>query len=98
MDEHIFLILTVDPWYVDIIIYLQTLKVPSHLSRYEYQCLCHNSKSYLIIGDTLYRHGVVSILHPCLTHDEDEVVLNDCHSGVCGGHLSRLATPKKFLK
>ena len=33
IDEHIFLILTLDPWYGDIIIYLQTLKVPTHLSR-----------------------------------------------------------------
>ena len=34
-DENIFLISTLDPWYVDIIIYLQTLKVTTHLSRYE---------------------------------------------------------------
>ena len=32
VDEHIFLISTLDPWYGDIIIYLQTLKVPTHLS------------------------------------------------------------------
>ena len=32
VDEHIFLISTADPWYGDIIVYLQTLKVPSHLS------------------------------------------------------------------
>ena len=32
IDEHIFLISTLDPWYGDIIIYLQTLKVPTHLS------------------------------------------------------------------
>ena len=31
-NEHIFLISTVDPWYGDIIIYLQTLKVSTHLS------------------------------------------------------------------
>ena len=31
-DEHIFLISTLDPWYGDIIIYLQTMKVPTHLS------------------------------------------------------------------
>ena len=31
IDEHIFLILTTDPWYGEIIIYFQTLKVPSHL-------------------------------------------------------------------
>ena len=33
--EHIFPISTVDPWYGDIIVYLQTLKVPSHLSQDE---------------------------------------------------------------
>ena len=32
VDEHIFLISTLDPWYGDIIIYLQMLKVPTHLS------------------------------------------------------------------
>ena len=31
-DENIFLISNLDPWYGDIIIFLQTLKVPTHLS------------------------------------------------------------------
>ena len=32
VDEHNFLISTLDPWYGDIIIFLQTLKFPTHLS------------------------------------------------------------------
>ena len=32
VDEHIFLISTLDPWYGDIIVYFQTLKIPTHLS------------------------------------------------------------------
>ena len=32
VDENIFLISIVDPWYRDIIVYFQTLKVPTHLS------------------------------------------------------------------
>ena len=32
VNEHIFLISTLDPWYGDIIVHLQTLKVPTHLS------------------------------------------------------------------
>ena len=32
VDEHIFLISTLYPWYGDIIIYLQTLKIPTQLS------------------------------------------------------------------
>ena len=35
IDEHIFIISTLDPWYKDIIIYLQILKVLTHLSRDE---------------------------------------------------------------
>ena len=34
----------------------------------------------------------------CLTHEEANIVLNDSHSGVCGGHLSGLATAQKILR
>ena len=97
VDEHIFLISTMDPWYGDIIIYLQTLKVAPHLSRDERRQLCHLSQNYLIIGDTLYR-GVDSILRQFFTHEEAAVVLNDCHRGACGGHLFGLATTQKKLR
>ena len=82
----------------DIIIYLQTLKVPTHLSWNERQRLCHVSKNYLIVDNTLYHHGVDSILCHCLTHEEVEVVLNDCHGGACGGHLYGLSTAQKILR
>ena len=80
------------------IIYLQTLKVPTHLSWDERRWLRHVSKNYLIVDNTLYHHGVDSILQRCLTHDEAEVVLNDCHGGACGGHLSGLSTTQKILR
>ena len=35
VDEIIFLISTLDPWYGNIIIYLQMLNLPTHLSWYE---------------------------------------------------------------
>ena len=95
VDEHIFLISTLDPWYGDIIIYLQTLKVPTHLSWDERRRLRHVSKNYLIVDNTLYRRGVDSILHHCLTHEEAELVLNDCHRGACGGHLYGISTAQK---
>ena len=37
VGEHIFLISTLEAWYGDIIVYLQMLKVPTHLSRDERQ-------------------------------------------------------------
>ena len=48
--------------------------------------------------NTLYHHGVYSILQCCLTHDEAEVVLNDFHGGACGGHLFGLSTAQNFLR
>src|SRR5882757_9303555 len=51
VDEHIFLISTLDPWYGDIIVYFQTLKVPTHLSWDERQRLCHVAKNYLKVDN-----------------------------------------------
>ena len=97
-NEHIFLISSQDPRYGDLIVYLQTVKFPSTFSKDERQKLRHLAKSYLIIGDTLYHCGVNSILRRYLTLEEAEVVLNDFHSGACGGHLSGLSTTQKILR
>ena len=50
------------------------------------------------MDNTLYRHGVDSILRLCLTHDGVEVVMNDFYGGACGGHLSGLSTAQKILR
>jgi hypothetical protein len=56
------------------------------------------AKSYLISIDTLYRRGVDSILLRCLTHEEAEVVLNDCHGGACASHLLGLDITHNILR
>jgi hypothetical protein len=50
-----FLIESSNPWYRDIMIYLQTLKCPTSASRDERRCIRHQGKNYLILNDTLYR-------------------------------------------
>jgi hypothetical protein len=98
VDEHIFLVSSSDPWYGDIVLYLQTLKFPQHLSQDDRRRIRYQAKKYTIVSDTLYRRGINDILHRCLTHGESEFVLNDSHSGPCGGHLSRLATAQNNLR
>jgi hypothetical protein len=92
-----FLIVSYDPWYGDVLVYIHTLKCPTSGSHDEHRHIRHQDKNYLILEDTLYNRGVDYILHRCLTHEEAEVVLNDCHTGACGGHLSRLETTQKIL-
>ena len=98
MGETLFLISLSDLWYIDILIYLQTQTFRPDTSHSEQQCTQYQAKDYMIVGDTLYLHGVDTILRRCLTHEEAEKVLNDYHSGTCGGHLSGYATTQKILQ
>jgi hypothetical protein len=98
VDEPIFLVSSFDPWYGDIVLYLQTSKFPRHLPRDDRRSIRYQAKNYLIIDDTLYFRGIDNILRHCLTHEESESVLNDFHSGACGGHLSDLATTQKIFR
>jgi hypothetical protein len=96
-NKSMFLISTLDPWYRDIILYFQTQHFQPDVSRDEHHRIFHHSKHYLIIDDTLYHRGIDIVLQHCLTHDEDENVLNDFHLGACGGHLSGMATSQTIL-
>ena len=69
-----------------------------YLSRDEHRWLRYVAKNYLIVDETLYCHGVDSIFCRCLTHEEAESMVNDCHGGKCGGHLSRLSTTQNILR
>eukprot|EP00253_Pinus_taeda_P006813 PITA_06813 len=89
---------TLDPWYGDILTYLQTSSFCPGTSKDARRRIRHQSQPYRIIGDTLYRLDGDSVLRRCLTHEEAERVLNDCHSGACGGHMSGYATAQKILR
>ena len=91
-DDFLFIISMEDPWYGDILLYLQTNKFATHLNREDRRHIRHQAIRHLLIGDVLYHQGIDTILHCCLTHDEAKTILNECHSGACGGHLSGPAT------
>ena len=85
---------------IEISLYISRLR-SFHLvafSKDERRKLHHLAKNYVIICDTLYYRGIDSILRHYLTLEEVESVLNDCHSGACGSHLSGLATAQKKLR
>ena len=61
-DEFIFLISTTNPWYGYLIIYLQTQHFQPTISHDDRRCIRHRVKYYLILNNTLYRHGIDTIL------------------------------------
>ena len=56
-DESLFLIITLDPWYGDIIVYLQTQSFRPEISKLERRKIRFQSQQFKIIGDTLYNRG-----------------------------------------
>lgn len=46
----------------------------------------------------MYHLDVDLVLHHCLMFEEVERILNDCHSGACGGHMFGYATTQKILR
>jgi hypothetical protein len=68
-NESMFLISMSDPWYGDILLYLQTQHFHPSISRDERCRIRHHSKHYFIIGDTLYHCGIDIFLQRCLTHE-----------------------------
>jgi hypothetical protein len=60
-DESLFLISTDDIWYDDVIIYLQTQTFRPALSSIEQHRIRYQARQYIILGDTLYCHGIDSV-------------------------------------
>ena len=96
-DDFLFVISMEDPWYGDILLYLRTHEFAAHLNHEDMRRIWNQAIHHLLIGDVLYRRGIDTILCDFITNDEAETILNDCHSGAYGGHLSGLATSQKIL-
>ena len=61
-DESVYLIDTTDPWYDEILVYLQAQRFLPELSLGDRRRICHQARHYLVINDTLYCHGVDTVL------------------------------------
>ena len=88
---------SLDLWYGDILVYLQTQHFRPSTTKDNRRCLRHLAQHYLIVGDALYHRGTDTVLNQCIIHEEAKLIMNDCHLGACGGHLSGLATTQKIL-
>jgi hypothetical protein len=74
-------------WRQPFIDYIREQKVSSNKNLAEQ--LIHRAKSYILVGDKLYRRGATSgVLMKCVPREEGKDILEEIHKGVCGNHTS----------
>jgi ribonuclease HI len=83
-------------WRQPFIDYLSEQKVPSDKNLAEQ--LIRRAKSYVLVGDKLYRRGASSrVLMKCVPKQEGKDILEEIHKGVYGNHVSsRTLVSKAF--
>jgi hypothetical protein len=83
-------------WRQPFIDYIREQKVPSNKNLAEQ--LIHRAKSYVLVGDKLYRRGASSgVLMKCVTREEGKGIMEEIHKGVCDNHASsRTLVSKAF--
>jgi hypothetical protein len=83
-------------WRQPFIDYLSEQKVPSDKNLAEQ--LIRRTKSYILVGDKLYRRGASSgVLMKSVPRKEGKDILEEIHKGVCGNHASsRTLVSKAF--
>jgi hypothetical protein len=83
-------------WRQSFIDYIRELKVPTDKNFVE-QFICR-AKSYVLVGDKLYRRGVTSrVLMKCVPREEGKGILEEIYKGICGNHASsRTLVSKAF--
>jgi hypothetical protein len=85
-------------WRQPFIDYLSEQKIPSDENLAEQ--LIRRAKSYILVGDKLYRRGASSgLLMKCVPRQEGKDILEEIHKGVCGNHASsRTLVSKAFRR
>jgi hypothetical protein len=87
-------------WSVTFIDYIQENELPPDVDPKSVEAtrILRRSKGYVLVGGTLYKHGLASgILMKCVHTEEGRDILQEIHEGVCGNHAaSRTLVDKAF--
>jgi hypothetical protein len=74
-------------WRQPFIDYIRKQKVPSEKNKAEQLIL--RAKTYVLVGDKLYRQGATSgVLMKCIPQDDGKEILEEIHKGVYVNHAS----------
>jgi len=97
LDEHLFVVSSTTPWFVDIANFLATSLFPYHFTSKQKKQLVKESLSYKWLNGLLFKYGPDFILCRCMRVDKIFDVLRACHDEPSGGHYSSQRTIHKIL-
>jgi hypothetical protein len=84
-------------WRQPFIDYIREQKVPSDKNLDKQLIL--RAKSYVLVGDKLYRRGASSgVLMKCVPREEGKGILEEIHKGVSGNHASSRTLVNKAFR
>jgi hypothetical protein len=84
-------------WRQPFIDYIREKKVPTDKNLAEQ--LVRHAKSYVLVGDKLYKRGASSrVLTKCVPREEGKGILEEIHKGVCGNHASSCTLVSKAFQ
>ena len=67
--------------------YIKEHKLPSDKTQVEQ--VSRRGKSYVLVGDKLYRRGTSSgVLMKCITREDGKDILEEIHKEICSNHAS----------
>eukprot|EP00253_Pinus_taeda_P013362 PITA_13362 len=98
LDEHLFTILVLSPWFADIANYLVSAQFPPNLSSKEKSKIVRKSTRFTWIGGNFFNLGPYQILRRCVREEEVFDILLTCHDGPYGGHFAAKRTTFKVLQ
>jgi len=98
LDEHLFAILVLSPWFDDIANYLVPTQFPPNLPSKEKSIIIKKGTPFTRIGGNLFKLGLDQILRRCVREEEVFDILLTCHDGPYGGHFAAKITTFKVLQ
>jgi len=98
LDEHLFTISVLSPWFADIATYLMSAQFLPNLSSKEKRNIVRKSTLFTWIGGNLFKLGPDQILRRCVREEEVFEILLTYHDGLCRGHFSSKRKTFKVLQ
>jgi hypothetical protein len=98
LDEHLFVVNTKPPWYVDVANYLAAGILPTYLSSRERQLIVKRSARLTWISGYLFHTRVDLQIRRCVREDEIYDIVKAGHDEPCRGHFANHGTGHKIIQ